>query len=95
MFFDQLFFACCRSMSLHIFAATKAFLLFSGPGRSRTSQIEVLAQDLPCFAGLRSVLTANLSLAQSTPTVQSCSQLGKTRSDAIRSWLNQAGVDSW
>ena len=27
-FFDQLFFACCRSMSLHISAATLAFLLF-------------------------------------------------------------------
>ena len=30
MIFDQLLFACCRSMSLHIFAATLAFLLFFG-----------------------------------------------------------------
>ena len=31
----------CRSMSLHIVAATLAFLLFSGPRRSRTSQCQM------------------------------------------------------
>ena len=69
-----------------------------------TGRIEVLAQDLPCFAGaqlavnitLRSALTRNgEEQAQAENIVQSCLKPDTTRNGATLSWQDPGAADSW